>query len=130
MNFFPQLVKSRFYLISTFVCRYQLKECRVPLPPRILVVLWPHGRHHAVQVRDDVCGLCCSQGLKMCHVHLKYHMMKYAVMFHCKPPSITLRLWCFICYHTLNLVFTFQFSFLNFFGLCTPLFIARKQCYC
>jgi hypothetical protein len=33
---------------------YQLKECKVLLPPQVLLVLWPHGRHHVVEVHDNM----------------------------------------------------------------------------
>jgi hypothetical protein len=33
---------------------YELKKCKMLLPPEVLVVLWPHGRHHVVEVHDDV----------------------------------------------------------------------------
>jgi len=38
----------------TVALTHQLEQCKVLLPPEVLLVLRPHGGHHVVRVHDDV----------------------------------------------------------------------------
>ena len=40
--------------MSALLLTHQLKQCKVLLPPEVLLVLWPHGGHHVVCIHDDV----------------------------------------------------------------------------